>query len=264
MNKIFFLTILLLFSCQKSTITAEITKTKTPPENKRVVNHLQKNLTCEEFFREIVLSSDLPIIKDIKDIYIRIEDVSDKKIILELYTVNNLSESSEKLQNVENAIAWLEFSPQTLKLLNTTFAPDNPTELNYKKELLSKFDYKKNCGLKSNITEDYKDDLSKTNCKKITSEMLSGEECNISSINMDLVYKQIINEKLVDDSNYLLESIPLKNQTLKINQNGLLSINYRISKEKIEIELSYDGGVTNVILTKEANHIVRKIIYSAD
>ncbi|MCY0978706.1 hypothetical protein PGH12_10535 [Chryseobacterium wangxinyae] len=76
--------------------------------------------------------------------------------------------------------------------------------------------------------------ITEKNCKKISGEMMSGEEC---------VFKNSQIEK-VDESNYLLKNLPIENINIDINKNGIMKIDYSISEKKIKIDMEYDGGQT--------------------
>lgn len=254
-----------MFGCQKASSKTEqisLVNSEKAPLEKEVSENSEIN--CEEFYRQIVLSSNLSAVKNYKDIFVRIESSSEDKIVLELYTKNNLSESSANKQIVENAVSWLNFLPGSEKLFDITADPEEPVELNFNKELLTKFDFRGACGLKTKTNENQNNRLSKTNCKEITGDMLSGEECIVSSNSLESVYREMIDNSLVKDSEFLLKNLPKINTSEKINKNGIVNISYKVNPNVVTIEMLYEGGITDIVLTKQNKTVKRKIVYNAD
>lgn len=257
--------ILLVFGCQKASSKIEQSSMAKPVETSLQKTVLENSeINCEEFFRQIVLSSNLSAVKNYKDVFVRIESSSEDKIVLELYVKSNLSESSQNKQIVENAVAWLNFIPDSEKLLDITADPEEPVELAFNKELLKKFDFRKACGLPPKTSEKQSRNLSKTNCKEISGDMLSGEECVVSSNSLEVVYKEMIDKSLVRDAEFLLKKLPKINTSEKINKNGIVEISYKVKPNTVIIEMLYEGGLTDIELNKENQTVKRKIIYNAD
>jgi len=257
--------ILFMLGCQRSSSKIEQNIVTTSTENLQQEIGIQKpEINCEEFFRQIVISSSLPSVKNYKDVFVRIESSSVDKIVLELYVKNNLSESSQSKQIVENAVAWLNFLPDSEKLFDITADPEEPIEINFNKELLKNYDYRKVCGLIAQRNEDVKNNLTKTDCKELNGEMYTGEECLIISSSLENVYKEMIDQSLVKDAEFLLKQLPKTNTSEKINKNGIIEINYKIKQNEVLIEMLYGGGVTNIELTKVNQSVKRKIVYNAD
>jgi hypothetical protein len=75
------------------------------------------------------------------------------------------------------------------------------------------------------------------------------------------VYSSIIRDKEVDDYQYLLKLIPKNDKSILINKNGLISIEYKVNKDKVEIKFSYDGGLTVVNIENDNNDVKRTIVY---
>ncbi|GAA6768037.1 hypothetical protein [Flavobacterium johnsoniae] len=104
----------------------------------------------------------------------------------------------------------------------------------------------------------------KEDCKDIEVEMGDGRECILQDTDLDKVYQNIIKNKEVEESNYFLSTIPNENKSVEINQNGLISIDYQITKDKVAISMNYEGGVTEVTLEKINNTVKRSIYHYAD
>ncbi|MGN7811663.1 hypothetical protein [Flavobacterium sp. 22076] len=104
----------------------------------------------------------------------------------------------------------------------------------------------------------------KEDCKDIEVEMGDGRECILQDTDLDKVYQNIIKNKEVEESNYFLSTIPNENKSVEINQNGLISIDYQITKNKVAISMNYEGGVTEVTLEKINNTVKRSIYHYAD
>lgn len=110
------------------------------------------------------------------------------------------------------------------------------------------------------------ENIIKNPCKSIYGPMFSGEECLLSSLTIEDSYKDILEEKLVENVHFLHLDLPKKNETLEINdfESGLLSIVYKRKNQIIEIDMEYVGGVTSITLEQRGNDVLRKIIYYAD
>lgn len=103
------------------------------------------------------------------------------------------------------------------------------------------------------------------NCKTFEKEMTSGEECIIYNTKVSEVYKMIIDRKIIDDTHFLEKKLPTKDINKKIDENGLISITYKIRENNsITILFQYDGGETTIELQNVENNVIRKITYSAD
>jgi len=104
----------------------------------------------------------------------------------------------------------------------------------------------------------------KEDCKDIEVEMGDGRECILQDTNLDEVYQNIIKNKEVEESNYFLSTIPSERKSVKVNKEGLISIDYEIFKDKVAISMNYEGGVTEVTLEKINNTVKRSIFHYAD
>jgi hypothetical protein len=104
----------------------------------------------------------------------------------------------------------------------------------------------------------------KEDCKDIAVEMGDGRECIIQDTDLEKVYQNIIRNKEVEESNYFLVDIPNESKSIEVNQNGLISIDYQISKNKVAISMNYEGGVTDVTLEKINNTVKRSIYHYPD
>jgi hypothetical protein len=104
----------------------------------------------------------------------------------------------------------------------------------------------------------------KEDCKDIEVEMGDGRECILTNVNLDKAYQNIIKNKLVEESNYFLNTIPTENKSVAINKDGLISIDYKITKDKVVISMNYGGGNTEVTLEKINNTVKRSIYHYAD
>ncbi|MFH6968749.1 hypothetical protein [Flavobacterium sp. FlaQc-28] len=104
----------------------------------------------------------------------------------------------------------------------------------------------------------------KEDCKDIEVEMGSGRECILKNTDLDKVYQNIIKNKEVEESEYFLSAIPAESKSVEINKNGLISMDYQITKDKVAISMNYEGGVTEVTLEKINNTVKRSIYHYAD
>lgn len=184
---------------------------------------------------------------------------------IQVYTENNLSDNPNSKQIVESTIAWLIFIPTSKKLINVTSDPQNPINLKYKYSQLDIL--AKVCGITAKKEIENNENIPTKNnedCKKIQIEMGSGEECIIKNSSIKKVYEDLIKNRKVDDSNLLLSQLPNTDKEIKIDNNGVISIEYKVETKKIEISMLYDGGLTEILLEQEGKNIKRSIIYNAD
>jgi len=259
LSAIFFISI----SCKKESAINETKNNYVRQEADRTLKN-NKKITCDDVIYNIVKSSDLNL-NDYKNYFVRVEDVKSDSITIKVYFENNLSDNPKKKEMVESTIAWLLFLPNDDKLLNITADPENPTKVNYKMTDISViYDL---CNIPKKKKDSDKlilDNNNEKECKIITVEMGKGEECILKNSNIQNVYSNIIKNEEVDDYKYLLTSLPKNNKVIEINKNGLLNIEYKVIKDKIDILFNYDGGVTEVIIEKKAENVLRRIVYYAD
>ncbi|HEY1195743.1 hypothetical protein [Flavobacterium sp.] len=118
----------------------------------------------------------------------------------------------------------------------------------------------------SAIKEDTKKESPETkeDCKDIVIEMGDGRECILTNIDLDKAYQNIIKNKQVEESEYFLSALPTEKKSVEVNKNGLISIDYEITKNKVAISMNYEGGVTEVTLEKIDNTVKRSIYHYAD
>lgn len=101
-------------------------------------------------------------------------------------------------------------------------------------------------------------------CKDIVVEMGDGRECILTNIDLNQAYLNIIKNKQVEESEYFLTALPTEKKSVQVNKNGLISIDYEITKNKVAISMNYEGGVTEVTLEKINNTVKRSIYHYAD
>lgn len=269
MNKVrFFLRLSFITLCvlQCKKLDSQTQKVNNKTTNNSELSGKNKELSCNDLVKKIVESSNLEL-KQYKNSYtVNIESIKSDSINVHVYTENNLSDKQNEKQMVESTIAWLIFLPNEQKLLNITADPSSPTELKFDKSILKNNDIFKNCQISkiSNKSSSITSGKIEKNCKKISREMMSGEECILKNIQIKNGYNDIIKNKLVDDFDFLLKTLPKENQSIEINKNGLITIDYTINPQKIDISMTYEGGVTEIILEQMGTNLKRKIQYNAD
>ncbi|WP_294263620.1 hypothetical protein [uncultured Chryseobacterium sp.] len=257
-----YLCLILLFNCNKTRKESQpkmAAKADTTVKQ-NIKPNADKKYSCEDLLKELIFSSNLEALKKFRETAVRIETVSDRKITIEVYA-NEMSDRTGELRTVENTVAWLEFIPESKKLYDITADPQSPVELSYDKTIFTKHSPSELCGLKAAAPPQRKTDIS---CKEITGEMASGQECIISSATLEKVYKDLINKAAVKDSKYLPEKLPVKNTSMEINQNGLMNIDFKVTSNKVNIEMLYAGGTTDITFEKQGNNIKRTVMYNAD
>ncbi|CAM3940003.1 MULTISPECIES: hypothetical protein [Flavobacterium] len=247
-----FLVTLFLINCKQNKKQVE------DVSNLNVIESVEKSSlnSCEETLFKVVQSSDLDF-RGVKNFFVRVESIEEDEITMQVYFENNLSDNVNQKQIVESTIAWLLFLPNRNELLNITADPENPENLNFKYHVED--DFFKNCNIeKKKITKPSID------CIDLEVEMGSGQECLIKNTTIEVVYKNVILNKELEDVKWFLEQLPKENKTLEIKQNGLNTIDYVIDENAIEVLMYYDGGLTELIIKKMNNDVKKSIIYNAD
>jgi len=257
---------LLMLNCQKAADKTEITEAVQKIENSEAKKDLteEANLDCEGFFKKIVLSSNLTALKSYKDIFLRIEDISETKIVLEIYVKNTDSNSPTGTRITENTVAWLHFLPDEERLLDITSDPEDPIVLSFDKNILKSNNYRNICGLSEKKSQKESSVTANVNCKEIKGTMLQGEECIISGASLEKVYEEMVQKSLVRDAQFLVKKLPKIATTQKIDKNGIIDIKYKPGNNKIDIEMFYEGGITEIQLVKQGHNVKRKIVYNLD
>jgi len=269
MKNIFIYAFVIFFlntGCRKEIARKEVKSNLTKSDTITKFSAPKNELDCGDIIYQLVKSSDLNL-KDYNDNYfVRVESIKNDSINIKVYVENNLSDDPKYKEMVESTIAWLLFLPNEKKLWNVTVDPEHPTRVKFNFN-----DFAAIYGLCNITQKGLNDDDSQVgenikdqDCKTITVEMGKGEECILKNTTIEKVYANIIKNGEVDDYKYLLKLIPKNDKTIEINKDGLMSIEYKVQKNKIEISFSYSGGVTEVNLEKVDNDIKRSIIYYAD
>ncbi len=258
-NLFYYVTLFLLIitSCKEKNIDNVKKDSKTELIKSDTI--INKKLSCNEIIRKVIESSDLDL-KIYKDYFVRIDEIENDSIKIKVYVENNLSDNPNEKQIVESVIAWLLFLPNESKLLNVTADPDNPVDLKFKYNDINSIC--ESCNIKRNTVVNIAENAE--DCKDVSLESGSGTVCILKSTNINDVYLDIIKEKEVEDTKYFLTKTPVTNQTVDINQNGLMYIEYVIKNENIDIIMHYEGGLTEVKLEKIDVNVKRSIFYYAD
>ncbi|RXM53681.1 MULTISPECIES: hypothetical protein [unclassified Chryseobacterium] len=101
-------------------------------------------------------------------------------------------------------------------------------------------------------------------CTEKTVEYETQLECIFPKSTMEDVYQKTIREKEVEKAELLLSELPKQSSEKEIHQDGLETISYKVSPNKVEIEFLFAGGVTTLELEQKGNDVKRTIIQSAD
>jgi hypothetical protein len=213
--------------------------------NKEVQN-TENNLDCNKILTDFIKLSSLnnPFKESLTT---EIEDLNSATLKIMLYDGSNV-------------VGTLLFDAQNYKLLDLTNDIENPEVL--------KFDVKKwnsiiDCFFKKN-KKYYIDHTNENDCKTNQIEMGVEEICIIKNSTINIVYLDLIKNRLIDKSEKLEKSIPQKSEKIKVNSDGVISIDYIINKDKIQIEMFFDGGLTTILLEQIGNNVKRIITNSAD
>ncbi|WP_340008899.1 hypothetical protein [Chryseobacterium sp. MYb328] len=101
-------------------------------------------------------------------------------------------------------------------------------------------------------------------CTEKTADYETELECIFPNSTMEDVYQKIIKEKEVEKAELLLTTLPKQSSEKEIHQDGLETISYKVSSNKVEIEFLFAGGVTTLELEQKGENVKRTIIHSAD
>lgn len=255
----------LLVSCKKENKNTIADKLKTKDTtvvdtiNNPDISKQNTSTTCEDYLVKIVNSSNLRL-KDYPEYFVRIENVENNKIDIKVYFENNTSDDPKIKQIVESTIAWLTFIPNEARLLNITADPENPIELKFDKNLITE-ELCNTCNVSFN-----KKNKNKSNRDCVTNELEMGleEVCTIKKTSINEVYTSIIKNKEIDKSEMLQKKLPSKSLIDKIKSDGLIDIEYIVKTNKIEIIMSFDGGVSTILLEQIGENVKMTNSSSAD
>ncbi|WP_347219125.1 hypothetical protein [Chryseobacterium sp.] len=101
-------------------------------------------------------------------------------------------------------------------------------------------------------------------CTEKTVEYETQQECIFPKNTMEEVYQKTIKEKEVEKADLLPTALPKQSSEKEIHEDGLETISYKVSPNKIEIEFLFAGGVTTLELEQKGENVKRTIIHSAD
>ncbi|MGE8552820.1 MAG: hypothetical protein ACN6OB_02645 [Chryseobacterium jejuense] len=101
-------------------------------------------------------------------------------------------------------------------------------------------------------------------CTEKTVEYETQLECIFPKSKMEDIYKKTIKEKELEKAELLLPELPKQSSEKEVHQDGLETISYKVSPNKVEIEFLFAGGVTTLELEQKGNDVKRTIIHSAD
>ncbi|AZB08168.1 hypothetical protein EG344_04500 [Chryseobacterium sp. G0162] len=114
------------------------------------------------------------------------------------------------------------------------------------------------------LTEESKEIPTLKECTEKTVEYETQQECLFPKNTMAEVYRKTIKEKEVEKADLLLAELPKQSNEKEIHQDGLETITYKVSPNKVEIEFLFAGGITTLELEQKEDHVKRTIIHSAD
>lgn len=101
-------------------------------------------------------------------------------------------------------------------------------------------------------------------CTEKTVDYETQLECIFPKSKMEDIYQKTIKEKEVEKAQLLLSELPKQSSEKEIHLDGLETISYKVSPNKVEIEFLFAGGVTTLELEQKGNDVKRTIIHSPD
>ncbi|MBL0737183.1 hypothetical protein JI750_09825 [Flavobacterium sp. GN10] len=182
MKKILIIISLILISCKDS-------KLEKPNDSLKETSTKNLEITCGDIVYQIVKSSKLDL-RGQNDFLTKIDRIEGDNVTIQVYIENNVSEDPKVKQIVESTIAWLVLNVNDQKLYNTSADPDNPIEVEFDKNILSKNDIFSLCQIE----------------KKEVKKSLSNDKIRYSilPIEFDEYYKACVNpyDSIKCDNNY--------------------------------------------------------------
>lgn len=207
----------------------------------------KNRIDCENVIYQLVRSTDLGKQLDLK---YSIEESSNDSITIKVYRESDVSEDSNNKSITETVVSWLLYVTKNEKLYDITKDPDKPTKLDFK---FNTSDY--------NYLKCYGKRQKNINCTDYYNDMQKKQICFYEKKDIKQAYEILLNE---GNFKYLKKTIPKKSSLYILNKDGLVSIKYIIGKNKINIELIYQGGITTIELYFKSKGIERIITYDAD
>ncbi|BAP30547.1 hypothetical lipoprotein [Chryseobacterium sp. StRB126] len=117
---------------------------------------------------------------------------------------------------------------------------------------------------KEKAVEESKEIPTLKECTEKTVDYETELECIFPKSTMENVYQKTIKEKELEKAELLLTELPKQSSEKEIHQDGLETISYKVSPNKVEIEFLFAGGVTTLELEQKGDDVKRTIIHSAD
>ncbi|RZJ71913.1 hypothetical protein [Flavobacterium sp.] len=222
-----------LFSCNKN------------PKEKTIIDN-QKASDCDTILKVLARQSGLNL-KDYDAFFVRIESQAKDEITIQVYAENAV----ENEQKNESTIAWLKLTPSGKELYDITSDPENPKKMHLEESLLQQL--AKSCRFE---IPEKADDL--------PDGMLSKETANIKNLSIQEAYGQFLISKEFEDAKLLLPYLPKNDTIVKVGENGLIDIDYKLSGKAIFMTLNYEGGVTEISFEQLGKNVKRQITHSAD
>jgi hypothetical protein len=251
---------LLIFSCKENSkveennITSKVSNSHTnvSVENKAEIKeslNQEGGLNCNQVLLNFVKSSTLnnPFKESLST---EIEDKDDDEMRIILYDESNV-------------VGSLRFDAKSNKLFDLTNDIENPEELKFD---INEWNTIIDCFFDKNkkyylVITNVKNNV---DCKTRELGMDFEESCLIRNTTIKEVYLDLIKNKLVDNSHKLKINIPQKNEKAKVNNDGLINVDYVVVRDMIKIEMIFEGGVTTILLEQIDKDVKRVIIRSAD
>ncbi len=231
------LTFVAFAACQQSAKTENTDEIKT--------EKLQTD-DCQTLLKVLARQSGLNL-KPYETFYTRIESVSNDEVTIQVFVENEV----ENEQKNESTIAWLRLVPSEKLLLDVTADPENPKKMHLEPTLFDQL--VKVCQIEIPKKPENEDD-----------GMTSREDAILNNLSIHEAYSLFIVSKEFEDAKLLLPYLPKNDTIVKVGENGLIDIEYKMPKDAIFMTLNYEGGVTEINFQQDGKNVRRQIVLSAD
>jgi len=250
--------IFITFSCKKGdNLDTQKTVDKESSSSKEAdsLENTKNNTSCSQLAARLVESSNI-IVPYKGQLIVQIEENDGTKMKFRLFP---------KIDKLGKTVGWVIFDAKNKSLLDITKSIENPVKLTFDNKLWNQVIECAFHNDKSYYIEETDVKVKEEDCITTNHDMETIEKCVFKNTNLKSIYDELISGDDESDFKYLSKVLPVANESVSVNQNGIMDIDYKIfNSKKVEITMNYAGGVTTVLLEEINNTVKRTITYSAD
>ncbi|OXA84047.1 hypothetical protein [Flavobacterium hercynium] len=250
--------IFITFSCKKGdNLDTQKTVDKENSSLKETdsLENTKNNTSCSQLAARLVESSNIRVPYK-GQLIVQIEENDGIKMKFRLFP---------KIDKLGKTVGRVIFDAKNKSLFDITKGIENPVKLTFDNKLWNQVIECAFHNDKSYYIEESDVQVKEEDCITTNHDMETIEKCMFKNTNLKSIYDELISGDDESDFKYLSKVLPVTNETVSVNQNGIMDIDYKIfNLKKVEITMNYAGGVTTVLLEEIKNTVKRTITYSAD